>query len=168
MFAPNLTTMPVRAALVLTLLGVLVGCGGTPSRTASAEGELFDLAGLDEQRASVVMAALSQVGTPYVYGGSDPGEGLDCSGLTQFAHAAAGVSIPRVSTAQKAAARPVQRRPAPGDLVFFKTGPSQYHVGVMVDGERFVHASTSKRRVRLSSLSKDYWRERYLGAGTYL
>jgi cell wall-associated NlpC family hydrolase len=38
----------------------------------------------------------------------------------------------------------------------------------MVDGERFVHASTSKRRVRLSSLSKDYWRERYLGAGTYL
>lgn len=168
MLASNYAAMAVRAALVLALAGMLSGCGSTPSRTVSADGELFDLAGLDEQRANVVMAALSQVGTPYVYGGSDPAEGLDCSGLTQFAHAAAGVSIPRVSTAQRAAARPIRRSPAPGDLVFFKTGPSQYHVGVMVDGERFVHASTSKRRVRLSSLSKDYWRQRYLGAGTYL
>jgi cell wall-associated NlpC family hydrolase len=168
MLASNYTAIAVRAALVLALAGVLSGCGSTASRTVSADGELIDLAGLDEQRANVVMAALSQVGTPYVYGGSDPAEGLDCSGLTQFAHAAAGVSIPRVSTAQRAAARPIRRSPAPGDLVFFKTGPSQYHVGVMVDGERFVHASTSKRRVRLSSLSKDYWRQRYLGAGTYL
>ncbi|WP_295887527.1 C40 family peptidase [uncultured Thiohalocapsa sp.] len=168
MLASNYTAIAVRAALALALAGVLSGCGSTASRTVSADGELIDLAGLDEQRANVVMAALSQVGTPYVYGGSDPAEGLDCSGLTQFAHAAAGVSIPRVSTAQRAAARPIRRSPAPGDLVFFKTGPSQYHVGVMVDGERFVHASTSKRRVRLSSLSKDYWRQRYLGAGTYL
>ncbi|MBK1629969.1 glycoside hydrolase [Thiohalocapsa halophila] len=164
----NCSAPAARGALVLAILTLLTACGGTPSRTASADGELFDLAGLDEQRASVVMAALSQVGTPYVYGGSDPSEGLDCSGLTQFAHAAAGVRIPRVSTAQRAGARPVRRSPAPGDLVFFKTGPSQYHVGVMVDGERFVHASTSKRRVRLASLSKDYWRKRYLGAGTYL
>ncbi|MGB5833383.1 MAG: C40 family peptidase [Thiohalocapsa sp.] len=131
-------------------------------------GEQFDLSGLGKQRANVVMAALSQVGTPYVYGGSSPGQALDCSGLTQYAHSAAGVSIPRVSTAQKASSRPVVRRPDPGDLVFFKTGPSQYHVGVMVDGDRFVHASTSKKRVRLSSLSKSYWQQRYLGAGTYL
>jgi cell wall-associated NlpC family hydrolase len=155
----------VAAVLAAALLG---GCAGSPPRTASADGEVFDLSGLEESRASVVMAALSQVGTPYVYGGSDPGEGLDCSGLTQFAHSAAGVNIPRVSTEQQAAARPVGRSPAPGDLVFFKTGPSQYHVGLMVDRERFVHASTSKRRVRLSSLSADYWRHRYLGAGTYL
>jgi cell wall-associated NlpC family hydrolase len=158
----------VAALTQMLILGLLAGCGGAPAHRVSADGEMFDLAGLDEQRASVVMAALSQVGTPYVYGGSDPGQGLDCSGLTQFAHAAAGVRIPRISTEQRAAARPVGRRPAPGDLVFFRTGPSQYHVGVMVDGDRFVHASTSKRRVRLSSLSKDYWRERYLGAGTYL
>jgi cell wall-associated NlpC family hydrolase len=111
---------------------------------------------------------LSQVGTPYVYGGSTPGEALDCSGLTRFAHQAAGVDIPRVSTAQKAAARPLRGRPAPGDLVFFKTGPSQYHVGLMVDRERFVHASTSKRRVRLARLDTDYWQTRFLGAGTYL
>jgi cell wall-associated NlpC family hydrolase len=39
---------------------------------------------------------------------------------------------------------------------------------LMVDKDRFVHASTSKQRVRLSSLSRAYWQQRYLGAGTYL
>jgi len=168
MLFANCSFRAVRGSLAAAILALLVGCAGSPSRTGSASGEMYDLAGLDEQRASVVMAALSQVGTPYVYGGSDPGQGLDCSGLTQFAHAAAGVSIPRISTDQRAAARPVGQRPAPGDLVFFKTGPSQYHVGVMVDRDRFVHASVSKRQVRLSSLSTDYWRAHYLGAGTYL
>jgi cell wall-associated NlpC family hydrolase len=171
----KLLSIPLASPLRLLSCGLIavtcitiVGCGGAPTRSFGVAGEVFDLSGLDERRANVVMAALSQVGTPYVYGGSEPSEGLDCSGLTQYAHAAAGVRIPRVSTAQRAAARPVRRTPAPGDLVFFKTGPSQYHVGVMVDGDRFVHASTSKRRVRLSALSKDYWRARYLGAGSYL
>jgi cell wall-associated NlpC family hydrolase len=157
-----------RVLIIGVALLLLAGCAGKPSRTAEVDGETLDLSGLAGSRADVVMAALSQVGTPYVYGGSDPSEGLDCSGLTQFAHAAAGVSIPRVSTEQRAAARPVRRSPSPGDLVFFKTGPAQYHVGVMVDEDRFVHASTSKRRVRLSRLSKEYWRQRYLGAGSYL
>jgi len=152
----------------LAVAALLQGCASSGPRTYSAAGEQFDLSGLDEQRASVVIAALSQVGTPYVYGGTEPGRALDCSGLTQYAHSAAGLRIPRVSTAQKAAAKPVGRRPDPGDLVFFKTGPSQYHVGLMVDGDRFVHASTSKQRVRLSSLSKHYWQRRFLGAGTYL
>jgi cell wall-associated NlpC family hydrolase len=155
--------------LALVVVAFLQGCaGGAGPRTYSVEGEQFDLSGLDDERASVVIAALSQVGTPYVYGGTKPGQALDCSGLTQYAHSAAGVRIPRVSTAQQAAAKPVRRRPNPGDLVFFKTGPSQYHVGLMVDRDRFVHASTSKQRVRLASLSKDYWQQRYLGAGTYL
>jgi cell wall-associated NlpC family hydrolase len=168
MFFANCSFGAVRVSLAVAILALLAACAGSPSRTMNADGETFDLANLDPQRANVVMAALSQVGTPYVYGGSDPSEGLDCSGLTQFAHAAAGVHIPRISTDQQAAARPVKRRPAPGDLVFFKTGPSQYHVGLMVDRDRFVHASTSKRRVRLSRLSTEYWQARYLGAGTYL
>lgn len=155
--------------LMIAAIAFLQGCaGGSATRSFSVEGEQFDLSGLDEERANVVIAALSQVGTPYVYGATEPGQALDCSALTQYAHSAAGVRIPRVSTAQQAAAKPVRRRPNPGDLVFFKTGPSQYHVGLMVDTDRFVHASTSKQRVRLASLSKDYWQQRYLGAGTYL
>ncbi|MCG6985548.1 MAG: C40 family peptidase [Thiocapsa sp.] len=137
--------------------GLLPGC-------ATQRGD-----GLQGPRADVVLAGLSQVGTPYVYGGTNPGEGLDCSGLTYYAHHVAGVRIPRVSTEQLRAARPVAgRRPRAGDVVFFKTGPGQHHVGLMVDDERFVHASTSRREVRLDRLQTPYWQARYLGAGTYL
>jgi hypothetical protein len=154
--------------LVLALAPLLAGCASKSARTFEVAGETFDLSGLEPQRANVVVAALSQIGTPYVYGGETPHRALDCSGLTLVAHQAAGMSIPRVSTAQQAAARPLRGHPKPGDLVFFKTGPSQYHVGLMVDQDRFVHASTSKRRVRLASLDSPYWRQRFLGAGSYL
>lgn len=149
----------------------MLGCASTPSspsRSVQAAGETFDLSRLEPKRADVVKAALSQIGTPYVYGGETPYQALDCSGLMLVAHQAVGMSIPRVSTQQQAAARPLRGDPKPGDLVFFKTGPSQYHVGLMVDEQRFVHASTSKRHVRLASLGSNYWRERYLGAGSYL
>lgn len=156
----------------LGLVLVLLGCASqsTPSSTRSVTlaGDTFDLSKLEPKRADVVMAALSQVGTPYVYGGETPHQALDCSGLTLVAHQAAGMRIPRVSTEQQAAARPLRGPPKAGDLVFFKTGPSQYHVGLMVDQQRFVHASTSKRRVRLAKLDNPYWRQRYLGAGSYL
>ncbi|MBK1643310.1 glycoside hydrolase [Thiocapsa imhoffii] len=122
----------------------------------------------DASRGDVVLAGLSQVGTPYAYGGTRPGEGLDCSGLTYYAHHVAGVRIPRVSLDQFQAAKPVPgRRLRPGDMVFFETAPGQYHVGLMVDDERFVHASTSRRQVRIDRLNTPYWQARYLGAGTY-
>ncbi len=146
----------------LATMGLLCsGCGSTASRETAAE--------LSGERAEVVMAALSQVGTPYVYGGTKPGRALDCSGLTQYAHSVAGVDIPRISTAQRRAARPVKRGdPQPGDMVFFRIRPGLYHVGLMVDGQRFAHASTSKRQVHLSRLRLPYWQQRYLGAGTFL
>ncbi|MEJ1300673.1 NlpC/P60 family protein [Latilactobacillus sakei] len=49
------------------------------------------------------MLALSQIGTPYVWGGSTPGVGLDCSGLVQYAYSRAGVSLGRITTAQEGA-----------------------------------------------------------------
>ncbi|TVQ90456.1 MAG: NlpC/P60 family protein [Chromatiaceae bacterium] len=159
-----------RVGALLGVLALLLsGCASSPKpRVFHVGGEAFDLTGLSPARAEVVIAGLSQIGTPYVFGGSEPGRALDCSGLTRHAHQAAGLEIPRVSTAQQAAARPLRDDPKPGDLVFFRTGPNQYHVGLMVDRYRFVHASTSLRRVHLASLDNSYWRQRYLGAGTYL
>jgi cell wall-associated NlpC family hydrolase len=125
--------------------------------------------GLSGKRAEVVSAALAQVGTPYRYGGNQPGQGLDCSGLTYYAHQAAGVHIPRMSINQLRNARPVNpRSPHPGDLVFFQTGPGVQHVGLMVDTNRFVHASTSEHQVGLARLRTRYWQAHYVGAGTYL
>lgn len=85
--------------------------------------------------AVAVSWALSQIGTPYVWGGETPGVGFDCSGLVQAAYAAAGVALPRVAqdqydTTPKLAAGAALE---PGDLVFFGGGPDSIdHVGLYV------------------------------------
>ena len=89
----------------------------------------------DSAGAVAVSWALSQIGTPYVWGGETPGVGFDCSGLVQAAYAVAGVSLPRVAqdqynTTPKLAPGAVL---APGDLVFFGGGPDSIdHVGLYV------------------------------------
>ncbi len=151
-----------------TWLGVIrVGaCLGAALVSGCATQRGDELAAL---RGEVVLAGLSQVGTPYVYGGNSPREGLDCSGLTQYAHHVAGIDIPRVSVDQLRSAKPLSgRRLRAGDMVFFRTGPTDHHVGLMVDESRFVHASTSRRQVRLDRLDTPYWQARFVGAGTYL
>jgi cell wall-associated NlpC family hydrolase len=123
----------------------------------------------DGRRADLVGRTLAQIGTPYVYGGAAPTKGFDCSGLTYYAHHQAGLAIPRTAAAQHQAARPVPRRQLrPGDMVFFKTGPEAYHVGLMIDDQRFVHASTSRKQVRVDHLDTPYWNRHYIGAGTYV
>ncbi len=82
-----------------------------------------------------VQWALTQVGTPYVWGGETPGVGFDCSGLVQAAYRVAGVTLPRVAQDQFDAtpAVPAGGPLEPGDLVFFGGGPTSVdHVGLYV------------------------------------
>jgi cell wall-associated NlpC family hydrolase len=88
-----------------------------------------------EAGALAVEWALSQIGTPYIWGGETPGVGFDCSGLVQAAYAVAGVALPRVAQAQFDATAKVPAGAAllPGDLVFFGGGPGEVdHVGLLV------------------------------------
>jgi cell wall-associated NlpC family hydrolase len=69
---------------------------------------------------AAVNAARSQIGVPYVWGGESPGHGFDCSGLTQWAWAKAGFSIPRVTSEQWPAMRHIPlTQLQPGDLLFY-------------------------------------------------
>jgi len=105
------------------------------------------------------------LGTPYVRGGANK-DGADCSGFVQQVYArVAGVNIPRITQDQFRVGFEAGRSELrAGDLVFFDTtGNGVSHVGVMVGGDRFAHASTS-RGVMYSRLSEAYWHGRYLGA----
>ena len=75
---------------------------------------------------SILSIAASLAGIYYVYGGTTPA-GFDCSGYTQYVFAKVGITLPRTSEAQQAAATAVSN-PQPGDLVFF--GSPAYHVGI--------------------------------------
>lgn len=135
------------AGLVLT--GALVG-GIAPAATASEPrggGVLAPHAKAEPSFAArVLRVAASQAGTPYRYGGTTPA-GFDCSGYTRWVYARLGKTLPRTSSAQAGAVRRVGVRDARiGDLVFFTSGGSVYHVGIyagMNDGRRTIWSSPS-------------------------
>jgi cell wall-associated NlpC family hydrolase len=98
-------------------------------------------------QARVLREAARLKGTPYRYGGTTP-RGFDCSGFTGYVFKKAGKKLPRTSRAQYSATRHLSRRAAkPGDLVFFKSGGSVYHVGIYAGGNMLWHASRPGRPV---------------------
>jgi cell wall-associated NlpC family hydrolase len=106
-------------------------------------------------------AALGQLGTPYVWAGSQPG-GFDCSGLVMWAFAQVGVSLPHSSYAQYGYGVPVSRdQLEPGDLVFFD---GLGHVGIYIGGDQFVHAPHTGDVVKISSLDEGWYASTFVGA----
>ena len=94
---------------------------------------------------AAVNTALAQVGDPYVYGAGGP-NAFDCSGLTQYAFSAAGVSLPHSSRSQSGMGQAVSRSELqPGDLLFYYSPTS--HVAMYIGNGQMVHASTSGKPV---------------------
>ncbi|MET8676484.1 NlpC/P60 family protein [Streptomyces sp. NPDC004647] len=105
-----------------------------------------DLGPSSSRAAAAVAAARRAVGSPYVWGKAGP-DGFDCSGLTQWSYAQAGVAIPRTSQAQRNAGRQVPLGQArPGDLVTYRGDAS--HVGMYVGNGQVVHAPYPGAQVR--------------------
>jgi len=100
-----------------------------------------------------VETAYAQLGDTYVWGGEGPDE-FDCSGLTMYSYAAAGVSLPHSSKSQSTMGVAVSRDELlPGDLVFYYSPVS--HVAIYVGDGQIIHASTYGKPVSLDSV--DPW-----------
>lgn len=125
-----------------------------------------------EKAATAVNTAQKMIGTPYSWGGgnaSGPSTGIccspkgrsgkeitgfDCSGLTLYAYAKVGISLPRTAAAQYAASEPVKPGKArPGDLVFYGDSPTSiHHVGIYIGGGWMIDAPRPGTKVRYSPL----------------
>ncbi|MEU0175843.1 NlpC/P60 family protein [Streptomyces massasporeus] len=97
--------------------------------------------------------ARAQIGKPYVWGAVGPGS-YDCSGLTQAAWKAAGVTLPRTTYDQVNAGTTVPLSQArPGDLVFFYDDVT--HVGIYIGNGMMIHAPKPGTYVREESIYYD-------------
>ena len=101
---------------------------------------------------AALRAAASQLGKPYRWGAEGPGS-YDCSGLTSYAFARAGVTLPRSSSQQALVGTPVSwNEMQPGDLVFYYHPVS--HVGIYAGDGKFINAPQSGDVVRYQNVSR--------------
>ncbi|AIS60823.1 NlpC/P60 family protein [Listeria ivanovii] len=112
---------------------------------------------------AMISAAQAQLGKPYSLGATGP-SAFDCSGFTSYAFRAAGISLPRTSGAQYAAASKVSASQAkPGDLVFFNYGGGIAHVGIYVGGGQMINAQNNG--VKYDNITSGYWAKYLVGYG---
>ena len=103
--------------------------------------------GTDVQQ-KIVNAAYSQLGVNYVWGGTTPNVGLDCSGLTQYCYAQAGISIPRTSQEQSAKGK-VFTNPEPGDIC---VSNNEGHVAIYIGNGQMIEAPDVGQQVKVSAV----------------
>ncbi|GGR82994.1 MULTISPECIES: C40 family peptidase [Streptomyces] len=143
----------------------LMARAGTASAlTLAAVGGSIAVPGLatDASAATIASKALkvaaSKKGSPYRWGATGPNR-FDCSGLTLYSFKKAGKKLPRTAAQQYNKSRHISaRNRKAGDLVFFHSGSSVYHVGIYAGHNKIWHAPKTGDVVRLQKIwSKSVW-----------
>ena len=134
------------------------GCAHT-SPTKHIEGLSFSVAD------TAADTAMTMVGRPYKYRGDSPA-GFDCSGLVRYSYLTAGMDVPHGTKALRSATRSISYHEIrKGDLLFFlQEGKKYSHVGIYVNDNLFVHATSTGRTVRMDTLLDSYWKKHFLEA----
>jgi len=112
-------------------------------------------------REELIKTARRFIGVPYLWGGTSPEAGFDCSGLTMAVYQLNGLDLPRVSREQFEAGAPVEeKKMEKGDLVFFSTSGTGKisHVGIYAGDGQFIHAPGRGKKIRTDKLSHAYYR----------
>ncbi len=146
----------MKLGLLLISLMIFTGCStrGNPN-----------LVHFDENQSWIMKSLLAHYqkwrGARYELGGLSK-SGVDCSGFVYMTFLRRfNLELPRTTLNQiRAGVKIAKSDLQTGDLVFFKTKPSVRHVGIYLDNDKFMHASSS-RGVMISSLQNSYWKKRY-------
>ncbi|MDF1605967.1 transglycosylase SLT domain-containing protein [Nocardioides sp. YIM 152315] len=136
-----------------TSAGSTAFTGALDQATATASATSRYAAGTGSGQGSEVVAhARKYLGVPYVWGGTNPATGLDCSGLVQKVYDELGYDLPRVSYQQATAGRPVANlaQAQPGDILAF--GSPVHHVGIYIGDNQMIHAPRPGKDVEVSSV----------------
>ncbi len=117
---------------------------------------------------NIIELAKTKLGRRYVWGAVGQGGTFDCSGFTSYVFRKNGINIPRTSINQSKFGKYISRGDLKkGDLIFFDTSKKRKgyvnHVGIYLGNGKFIHASSAKKKVVVSNLSK-FYEKRYKGA----
>lgn len=135
--------------------------GNSGSSSSGNSGSSGGGSSLSGSTASIVIgAARTQLGVSYSLGAMNPGVAMDCSGLTKYAYAQAGISIPHSSRSQYSlvCSKGLKTRASQlsaGDLVFYQRGGVIYHVAIYIGGGNVIHANGYGQGVVITSYDYD-------------
>jgi cell wall-associated NlpC family hydrolase len=158
--------------LVSTLLAIVfLAFFGSGIAVAEEQDKPSELLSLFERYTSsaqdLILKGFELVGVNYRRGGTNPDNGLDCSGFVQVVFSeAAGLLLPRTAGEQSKIGEKVDKKELKaGDLVFFNTMRHAFsHVGIYLGDNRFLHAPRTGAEVRVEDMRQNYWTKRYNGA----
>ncbi len=145
--------MRLRDAAAATAAGIILAAAAHSSAGHAAGAHAVNTGGGRGAVAAAIAYARAQLGKPYAWGGTGP-DAFDCSGLVMMAYRAAGITLPRTSQEQWAAA-PRVTTPQPGDLVFFAgadgTPAAPGHVGLVIGDHTMIEAYATGYPIRISA-----------------
>jgi len=132
-------------------------------------GDIFFSGKSNAKSTNITKLAKKKLGKRYVWGAVGQKNTFDCSGLTSYVCKKNGICIPRRAIAQSKHGKYVSRSNLkPGDLIFFDTSKRRKgyvnHVGIYLGNDKFIHASSAKKKVVITRLSKSFYSKRYKGA----
>ncbi|HXA46890.1 MAG TPA: C40 family peptidase [Burkholderiaceae bacterium] len=135
---------------------------------AEAETSTFaKLTALTSHASQLALQAVSMLGIHYKYGGNNPENGLDCSGLVRYVYKETlDKDLPRTAAEISHVGQHIDPHDLrPGDLVFYNTLRRGFsHVGIYLGDNKFIHSPSAGGQVRIESMDLKYWKKRFNGA----